>query len=238
MGQHAGKVGQHARNLHTAGPQERLHVSNGNVLVTGEVHVRDAVGVGALAPEQQLHVRSATSSEGILLEGVNPILQLRQSNTPNPGYTNKGFLQLSGDHLRTGTNSGNTDGKFIIRNNGADRLSVDAAGNVEVTGDVRRATTGTRSLLPICYGRVGFSALTFSGTDNLSVSRTSTGVYELYCSLFTSTTTILVTMNGYAGGSYNPVRCEYIAVGHYRATFYNTSLPSNSDAAFSVVAYE
>ena len=230
--------GSDSIGIGTAAPQEKLHVSNGNVLVTGEVHISNAAGIGVLSPEQQLHVRSATSSEGILLDAVNPILQLRQSNTPNPGYANKGFLQLSGDNLRIGTNSGNTDGKFVIRNNGADRLSVDAAGNVEVTGDVTTATTGTKSLLPICYGRVGFSAITVNGTANFSVTRTSTGVYEVYCPQFTSTNTILVTMNGYAGGSYNPVLCEYIAVGHYRVTFYNTSYPPNSDAAFSVVAYE
>ncbi|RYY49594.1 MAG: hypothetical protein EOO06_06740, partial [Chitinophagaceae bacterium] len=100
-----------------------------------------SVGVGLTAPEQQLHVRSATASEGILLEAVNPILQLRQSNTPLPGFTNTGFLQLSGSDIRLGTNSANNSGKLVIRTNGADRMWVDSIGSVTI-GSAYKAATG------------------------------------------------------------------------------------------------
>jgi len=83
------------------------------------------VGIGAVNPEDKLHVRSSGSSVGITLDAVNPIFQLRQSNTPSAGYTEKGFLQLAGDNFRVGLNSANTNGKFIIRTHGHDQVEID-----------------------------------------------------------------------------------------------------------------
>ena len=126
----------------TSLPTERLQVS-GNIRTTGALKVSGDAGIGVTTPEQRLHVRSATSSEGILLEAVDPILQLRQSNTPLTGYTDKGFIQLNGDDLRMGTNSANNSGKFVVRTNGNDRMWVDSAGNVTV-GPAYKVANGYR----------------------------------------------------------------------------------------------
>lgn len=113
-------------------PLEKLHVNNGNFRLSGDIKMSGFAGIGTTFPEQQLHVRSSAASEGILLEAVNPILQLRQSNTPLPGYENMGFIQLSGPDIRMGTNSSNNAGKLVIRTNGNDRMWVDSAGNVSI----------------------------------------------------------------------------------------------------------
>jgi hypothetical protein len=42
----------------------------------------------------------------------------------------KGFVQLSGDNLRVGTYGTNTNGKFVIRTGGGDRVHVDPNGNM------------------------------------------------------------------------------------------------------------
>lgn len=116
----------------TAAPLEKLHVSGGNFRLSGNLGMTGNAGIGLIVPEQQLHIRSSTASEGIILEAVNPILQLRQSNTPLEGYSNTGFLQLSGNDIRLGTNSSNNSGKLVIRTNGNDRMWVDSAGNVTI----------------------------------------------------------------------------------------------------------
>jgi hypothetical protein len=40
----------------------------------------------------------------------------------------KGFVQISGNNLRIGTNSENTEGKFVVRTAGTDRVAVDKNG--------------------------------------------------------------------------------------------------------------
>ncbi len=85
------------------------------------------VGIGETFPAQKLHVNGNTMIDGdAILNTVNPIIQLQNSDV------DKGFVQLSGDNIRIGTNSGNTDGKFVIRTNGGDRFFVDGNGNVNI----------------------------------------------------------------------------------------------------------
>lgn len=179
-----------------AAPGERLHVS-GNIRGTGDLKLGGNAGIGVLLPEQQLHVRSSSSSEGMLLDAVNPIIQLRQSNTPATGYTNKGFIQLSGDNLRIGTNSGNTEGRFIIRNNGGDRLSVDGAGNVNLTGQLTSTATGTEPLLPVCYGvTASVNGGVGRGTAGVSVTRIGLGRYIISHPSFDANT--MLFLSGFA----------------------------------------
>gem|GEM_PF-2345235 len=46
--------------------------------------------------------------------------------------TDRGFVQLSGDDLRTGINASNPTGQFIIRNNGDNKVFVTVTGNVGI----------------------------------------------------------------------------------------------------------
>jgi hypothetical protein len=85
------------------------------------------VGIGETFPAQKLHVNGNTMIDGdAILNTVNPIIQLQNSDV------DKGFVQLSGDNIRIGTNGGNTAGKFVIRTNGGDRFFVDGNGNVNI----------------------------------------------------------------------------------------------------------
>ncbi len=79
------------------------------------------VGIGTSNPLEKMHIIG-----NALLNTTNPIIQLQNSGV------DKGFIQLSGDNIRIGTNSGNTGGKFVIRTNGSDNFFVDANGNVNI----------------------------------------------------------------------------------------------------------
>ncbi len=148
--------------VNTLSPSERLHVNgnvlstgnveanyiqaNNNVVAQGQVH-----GVGGLTTSGSLFVsNNGTISDNFTVHGViNANSTLNAAGNinldgdlviDNTGATiqlqstgtNTGFFQLSGDNVRIGTNSGNSAGKFIIRNNGGDRIFVDAGGNMSI----------------------------------------------------------------------------------------------------------
>lgn len=77
-------------------------------------------------PNGLVGIGTTTPSSLLTLNAVDPILQLRNNNV------DKGFLQLVGDDIKIGTNISNDFGNFIIRTNGADRLSVSSNGNVRI----------------------------------------------------------------------------------------------------------
>jgi len=92
-------------------------VSNNDLVIADNGNV----GIGLNTPSSKLHIAG-----NVLMDAANPIIQFQ-----NDGNS-KGYLQVSGDNLRIGTNSGNSAGNFIIRNNGGDRMYVTGAGNVGI----------------------------------------------------------------------------------------------------------
>ena len=135
----------------------RLQQDGGSLLIQGNalsVSTSGNVGIGTLSPASLFHVNGSSILGGAIsvfgdatFSTVNPTLQLQNSGV------DKGFVQLSGDNIRIGTNSANDLGKFIIRNNGLDRVFVDPAGNMgvgvaspaaklDVAGKIRIGATG------------------------------------------------------------------------------------------------
>jgi len=88
----------------------------GTSLLTGAVTVSSSASFGG----------NVNSNTGMSITDPAGILQFKN------GSDDKGFLQLSGDNLRIGTNSSNTNGRFVIRTGGADRFHVDGSGNVGI----------------------------------------------------------------------------------------------------------
>ncbi len=86
----------------------------------------DSVGIGVLQVEDRFHVGYNALFEGAEVRLNNSMLQLKANDV------NKGFVQLSGDNIRIGTNSSNASGKFVVRTGGGDRMFVDSDGNVSI----------------------------------------------------------------------------------------------------------
>ena len=90
-------------------------------ITRGVVDTDGNFGINTLSPNERLQV----NGNGIF-NATDAILRFQTGNI------DKGFVQLSGDNLRVGTYSSNSNGNFVIRVAGADRLSVDGAGNTNV----------------------------------------------------------------------------------------------------------
>jgi len=103
-------------------------------------------------------------------------------------------MQLNGNDLRIGTNSGNDDGKFVIRTNGADRVSVDEAGVLNITNKITSNQTGNASLTPLCWGLTAtLNGGIRRGTANTSMQRIAKGQYRLTCPGITENSCAIVS---------------------------------------------
>lgn len=145
----------------------------------------DSVGIGTAAPTERLHVGNGNFkiSNGdikldqgdLLLNKSDGIIQFQSAGE------SKGFVQLSGNNLRIGTNLTNTDGSLIIRTQGANQVTINQEG-LELTGNgkIVRTNTGDNNLIPVCYGQVREDGSVIHATPNVSVERlTSGGTYYL-----------------------------------------------------------
>ncbi len=80
------------------------------------------VGIGTSSPTSKLHI----AGNSLLINGTNPIFQFQQAGV------NTGYVQVSSDDLRIGTNSGNGSGKMVIRMDGNDRIFIDSIGQMGI----------------------------------------------------------------------------------------------------------
>ncbi len=128
----------------TSTPDARLEVI-GNVKTSARIDAGGVVEAAGLSSTGSLFINSTsllqgavtgsasaifssiiTSNEGMVINDPTGTLQFKSSNT------DKGFVQLSGDDLRLGTNSSNALGKFIVRTGGVNNLTVTSDGNAGI----------------------------------------------------------------------------------------------------------
>ncbi|MES2881293.1 MAG: hypothetical protein V4676_04035 [Bacteroidota bacterium] len=120
----------------TINPSTRLHV-NGVIHTTENIDADGLITGAGLVSTTNLTVigtglvsGNLQTNSNLIINDAAAILQLKTLSG------NKGFVQLSGDDLRIGTNSENTGGNFIARVNNGNRLIIDPAGTVNLTGGV------------------------------------------------------------------------------------------------------
>ena len=167
------------------------------------------VGIGTSSPTSKFHI----AGNNMLINGTNPIFQLQQAGVST------GFLQLSGDDMRMGTNSGNTAGAMVIRMNGTDRIFIDSIGQVgigrsvptydlDINGNQRIQSTST----------VTKSVLSLYANPFLGIDPTGTG--SSFISFF--------NFNSIGGGNYNytsKYKLEFEGGSSERLKMYHASYP-------------
>ncbi len=189
----------------TSTPDSRLEVI-GNVKTSGRIDARGVVEAAGLSSSGVLYINKTSLLEGDVT--AHSDLSVSGDVTTNSGITinnsgatmqlttsgiNKGFFQIAGDNVRTGTNSGNENGKFIIRNNGADRIAIEADGKLTTP-----ATGDNNSMIPLCYGVVSDQGVLKRGTANVTVTKVAAAGllgdhYQISCPGITSNSIIIAT---------------------------------------------
>lgn len=102
----------------------------GGGLRKGYIHYIHSNTSGAsalnLSPSGANIISLKSSGDFIFNSIADPTIQLQLAGT------SKGFIQVAGNDIRMGTNSGNSTGKFVVRTNGADRVFVTNLGRVGI----------------------------------------------------------------------------------------------------------
>lgn len=155
-------------------------------------NIGDKIGINIAGPNERLEVGGNIRATGsMIIDNTSAIVQLKSA------ATNKGFMQLSGDNVRIGTNSGNASGNVIFRMNGNDRITINPEGDIDVEGKITNtASTGNASLIPFCYGRIDSDGSIISGTGNFTAVRLSVGYYRVYCTGVSVDSIVIITSNG------------------------------------------
>jgi len=124
--------------------------SGGNILsITGNGNV----GVGNISPSEKFQV-----------DGNARVVKLGINTAP----TATEHLNVNGDARIS---------NLGINTSPTERLDVN--GNIRVSGELNRSSTGASNLVPICYGNVALAGTINTGSGNFTVAKTSTGVYEI-----------------------------------------------------------
>lgn len=215
-------------NSYWAGSSTRNWVYNGT----------DSVGIGTAAPTEKLHVSNGNFklSNGdlkldlgdIFINKSDGIIQLQAAGE------SKGFVQLSGNDLRIGTNLTNTEGKLIVRTQGANQVTISQDG-LELTGNgkITRTNTGTNNLIPACYGQIREDGTIIFSTPGVNVTHGSgTGYYFVSLPGINLNSVALITPSD------SNVRAKVESrQGYIWVTFANIETNGLQDASFNFIVF-
>lgn len=185
----------------TSTPSEKLHVV-GNILSSGRVDADGVIEGGGLSSLGALYVAQTSlltgavtgNSTASFTGNINSNTSMSITDAAGilafkSGGDDKGFVQLSGDNLRLGTYSSNTNGRLIMRLGGADQVFVENDGKmgIGVNGadaklhinsgasiEALRLTGNTNTIMRFMTGATEKASI-FSSGDNLSITTAQAG---------------------------------------------------------------
>ncbi len=243
--------GSDSIGLNTAVPTERLDVNGKiksranlqadiNITASGDLSANSVSTTGLLSADGGGQVAGNVTGFGdIILTGIGSTMQLQDNNVK------KAYLQIAGNDLRMGTNSGNSTGKLILRMNGRDLIAIDRLANIEMLEDntgeggivigwkLERFAAPDINMLPTVFGFVpanGSSAGWMSPLPNGSWTRVSTGKYEVttpYGYSFKSAIVVTPMVD-----AWNNCTVTYVSPNKFRVDMFNRD-GNRIDAAFS-----
>ncbi len=147
------------------------------------------VGIGTGSPETMFQIRNSGSDIAYSLKASNSwTARIQQDASSNLTIWNGGLERI---RLRANGNVG------IGNDNPSNRLQV--SGDMQVSGKVKRESTGNNNVVPICYGQINSAGTIQNGSGNFTVNRTGTGVYQINISgenVLFSNYTVVVTAIG------------------------------------------
>ena len=135
--------------------------ADGNITANGDLSAATLVATTLMNAGGNLAVNGPIIARGDLtLDNAGSTLQLQDNNIK------KGYFQLAGNDLRFGTNSGNSNGKLVLRMDGTDCIAIDRNSNIEmlqtstnhgkliIGWKLCRSTAPDINMLPVLFGYI------------------------------------------------------------------------------------
>lgn len=117
-------------------------------------NIGDNVGINTAGPGERLDVSgNIRTNSSLIINNPTSILQLQNAGV------GKGFMQLSGDNLRFGTNGGNTAGNVILRMDGTDMINFQKTGSAGTFMQMNLNGVSTGVLQTTNAGNVSLTAV-------------------------------------------------------------------------------
>ncbi len=117
-------------------------------------NIGDNVGINTAGPGERLDVSgNIRTNSSLIINNPSSILQLQNAGV------NKGFMQLSGDNLRFGTNGGNIAGNVILRMDGTDMINFQKTGSAGTFMQMNLNGVSTGVLQTTNAGNVALTAV-------------------------------------------------------------------------------
>ena len=208
------------------------------------------VGIGITTPTRDL-VLSSLGSPDILIQQ-----DVFTGKTSTDGFmlgTNTSFegeiWNFESAGIKFGTN--NLERMKILSNGnvgiGDDTPSekLEVTGNIKTsgnilltTGEVNRTATGAANMVPIAYGNVAAAGTVLGGTGNFTVSRLTTGIYEITVGGENITSTATYFFSAVPLSANPQFATAYPFSGVLRVETFDGISDSNQDGIFSFVVYK
>lgn len=150
------------------------------------------LGIGTNGPANRLHLHNETGSQTTYAQFTNPTTGQLSGNGLLVGVNGIGHsfvYNQEATRLYFGTNNVT---RMTISEGGNVGIGIDppterldvvgnikSSGNVNVSGEVNRPSTGNANLVPVAYGNISSAGFTQSGSGNFTVSRISAGWYSI-----------------------------------------------------------
>ncbi len=189
------------------------------------------VGIGTASPTSKLHVE---------INGSGTLATLKRTGTASSGEMMKietDTIAASNDLLSLSVpTSSPGSAQFIEFERGNVAVAtINTNGDFDTDGEYQRDATGSANVVAMAYGTVSVAGTLYTGTGNVTVTKVSTGTYDITISgesyVLTSYTTVATPATGPAF-----IRSDSIG-GKLRIFTYNSS-GTLADHAFSFVTFK
>ena len=221
-----------ANSLISDDASSSISLDNSSVSIDGEeanfsIGLRGVTYVDSLRINQSFSFPTNDGSNGQVL------------TTNGLGATYWSSPSASSDNLGNHTATANIqlNGNYLSNDGGNEGITIDNSGNININnGELRTTANGFANMIPIAYGNVYFTGSLGANSGNVSVSKVSTGVYDITISGESYSNGSYATNATIVGSTYGFIHTD--AVGGKLRVYTRNAGESSTDIQFHFTVYK
>lgn len=218
-------------------------ISNSNVLSSNQ-RFKINGSTGAVDVYSSLTVSGSLAASSVTVNSqytlpTNNGSNLQVLTTNGSGATYWSSPSASSDNLGNHTATANIqlNGNYLSNDGGNEGITIDNSGNININnGELRTTANGFANMIPIAYGNVYFTGSLGANSGNVSVSKVSTGVYDITISGESYSNGSYATNATIVGSTYGFIHTD--AVGGKLRVYTRNAGESSTDIQFHFTVYK